>query len=232
MRAGLGPAPSRAPAPVAGLPSRAAAGVLDLLAQQSRPMTAAALAEQSGQHSNTVREHLDVLVEHGLATRERAEAAGRGRPAWLYAVAREEHPAVREYAGLATALARQLARTSANPSEDALEAGHAWGEHLAAGGSADALSPAQSRRQVVQLLDDLGFDPESDARVQTVRLRRCPLLEAAVEQPEVVCSVHLGIVRGALDTWGTTSDETSLVPFAEPGACLLHLTGATTRRTP
>ena len=64
------------------------------------------------------------------------------------------------------------------------------------------------------------------------RLRRCPLLEAAVEQPEVVCSVHLGIVRGALDTWGTTSDETSLVPFAEPGACLLHLTGATTRRTP
>ena len=53
-----------------------------------------------------------------------------------------------------------------------------------------------------------------------------------MEQPEVVCSVHLGIVRGALDTWGTTSDETSLVPFAEPGACLLHLTGATTRRTP
>ena len=93
MRAGLGPAPSRPPAPVAGLPSRAAAGILDLLAQQSRPMTAAALAEQSGQHSNTVREHLDVLVEHGLATRERAEAAGRGRPAWLYAVAREEHPA-------------------------------------------------------------------------------------------------------------------------------------------
>ena len=129
-------------------------------------------------------------------------------------------------------LARQLARTSANPSEDALEAGHAWGEHLAAGGSADALSPAQSRRQVVQLLDNLGFEPQPDARAHAVRLRRCPLLEAAVEQPEVVCSVHLGIVRGALDTWGTTSDETSLVPFAEPGACLLHLTGATTRRTP
>jgi predicted ArsR family transcriptional regulator len=82
---------------------------------------------------------------------------------------------------------------------------------------------------VVALLGTLGFDPEPDQRHQRVRLRQCPLLEAAVEQPEVVCSVHLGLVRGALDTWGTSAEETSLLPFAEPGACLLHLTGANRR---
>ena len=155
---------------------------------------------------------------------------------------------VRRAGNGARATARPYQR---QPQEDALEAGRAWGAELAearvdAGGGDSAgirgggrdgggdrhpthPTPARARRHVVELLDGLGFAPLADARAQTVRLRRCPLLEAAREQPEVVCSVHLGIVRGALDSWGTTSDATSLVPFAEPGACLLHLTGATTR---
>lgn len=205
--------------------------MLDLLASQERPVTAAALAGSSGQHTNTVREHLDALVEAGLASRFRAEASGRGRPAWLYEATATDQPVVREYAGLATALALQLARTSAHPREDAVEAGRTWGEQLAAGRTAPT-SPAGARREVVDLLTGLGFDPSADSRAQTVRLRQCPLIAAARQEPGVVCSVHLGIVRGALDTWHTRSDETSLVPFAEPGACLLHLTGATTRTDP
>jgi predicted ArsR family transcriptional regulator len=122
----------------------------------------------------------------------------------------------------------QLARTSAQPRDDAVEAGRVWGEQLAGQRTAPA-SPAGARREVVDLLTGLGFDPSADSRTQTVRLRQCPLIAAAREEPDVVCSVHLGIVRGALETWHTRSDETSLVPFAEPGACLLHLTGATTR---
>jgi predicted ArsR family transcriptional regulator len=228
---GLGPRPASASAAAGAAPSRAAAAVLDLLVAQRGPVTAAALAQGSGQHTNTVREHLDALVEAGLATRERAESSGRGRPAWLYEATEVEQPVVREYAGLATALAMQLARTSAHPREDAVEAGRAWGGQLAAERTAPA-TPAGARREVVDLLTGLGFDPTADSRVQTVRLRQCPLIAAAREEPEVVCSVHLGIVRGALDTWQVRSDETSLVPFAEPGACLLHLTGATTRTSP
>jgi predicted ArsR family transcriptional regulator len=228
---GLGPRPAAAAASAAGAPTPAAAAVLDLLAAQDRPTTAAALAQSAGQHPNTVREHLDALVEAGLASRERAESSGRGRPAWLYVATHVEQPVVREYAGLATALAMQLARTSAHPREDAVEAGRVWGEQLAAAREAPS-SPAGARREVVDLLSGLGFDPATDSRVQTVRLRRCPLIAAAREEPEVVCSVHLGIVRGALDAWNTRSEDTSLVPFAEPGACLLHLSGATARRTP
>jgi len=205
--------------------------VLDLLASQERPVTAAALAGSSGQHTNTVREHLDALVEAGLASRFRAEASGRGRPARLYEATATDQPVVREYAGLATALALQLARTSSHPREDAVEAGRTWGEQLAAGRTAPP-APAGARREVGDLLTGLGFDPSADSRAQTVRLRQCPLIAAARQEPGVVCSVHLGIVRGALDTCHTRSDETSLVPFAEPGACLLHLTGATTRTDP
>ncbi|TQJ50261.1 helix-turn-helix domain-containing protein [Phycicoccus sp. SLBN-51] len=225
---GLGPRPASATAAAGAAPSRAAAAVLDQLAAHAGPVTAAALAESSGQHTNTVREHLDALVEAGLATRERAESSGRGRPAWLYAATEVQQPVVREYAGLATALAMQLARTSTHPRDDAVEAGRAWGEQLASERVTPS-SPAGARREVVDLLTGLGFDPTADSRVQTVRLRQCPLIAAAREEPEVVCSVHLGIVRGALESWHTRSDETSLVPFAEPGACLLHLTGATTR---
>ena len=228
---GLGPRPGPAvPAP-GSVPSRAAAAVLDLLTAHDRPTTAAALAESAGQHPNTVREHLDALVGAGLAARMRAASSGRGRPAWLYVATPVEQPVVREYAGLATALAMQLARTSPHPREDAVEAGRVWGEQLAAGREAPS-SPAAARHEVVELLGDLGFDPAADSRAQTVHLRQCPLIAAAREEPGVVCSVHLGIVRGALDTWDTRSEDTSLVPFAEPGGCLLHLTGATARRTP
>ncbi|WP_200949242.1 metalloregulator ArsR/SmtB family transcription factor [Phycicoccus sp. Soil748] len=225
---GLGPRPASASATAGTAPSRAAGVVLELLAAHRDPVTAAALAASSGQHTNTVREHLDALVDAGLATRERAESLGRGRPAWLYAATELQQPVVREYAGLATALAMQLARTSLHPRDDAVEAGRVWGEQLA-GERTPPSSPAGARREVVDLLTGLGFDPTADSRVQTVRLRQCPLIAAAREEPEVVCSVHLGIVRGALETWDTHSDETSLVPFAEPGACLLHLTGATAR---
>jgi predicted ArsR family transcriptional regulator len=202
--------------------------VLGLLEAQPEPVTAAALAERAGQHPNTIREHLEALVDAGLAERRRAPAEGRGRPSWLYAVVSPPDPSA-EYAGLATALALQVARTSENPRADALEAGAAWGVELARQAGADVRSPTDARAGVVALLERLGFAPEADARTLRVRLPQCPLLGAARELPEVVCGVHLGLVRGALGGWGTASAETSLVPFAEPGACLLHLTGATRR---
>ena len=223
--AGFGPAPRAATPPQTG--SRAAAVVLELLEAQPGPATVADLAAQAGQHPNTIREHLDTLVDEGLARRERATTEGRGRPSWLYAALPPREPAP-EYAGLATALAMQIARSSKAPREDALEAGTAWGADLA-GRADEPGSPARARLAVVELLEDLGFDPQADPRTTHVRLRQCPLLEAAKAQPEVVCGVHLGLVRGALQRWDTRSDATSLEPFAEPGACLLHLTGATHR---
>jgi predicted ArsR family transcriptional regulator len=223
----LGPSPVRAPAQASAL-SGPRSRVLELLQRRAGPATIAELAGELGVHANTAREHLDALVDRGLATREAAPARGRGRPAWTYFAATdavEPDPRVRDYAGLATALAAHIARTSADPAADALAAGTAWGRELAAErpvGPAGRGS-ARARRQVVGLLDELGFDPQPDARVTTAALRRCPLLDAARRHPEVVCQVHLGIVRGALEVLGGEPDGTQLVPFAEPGACRLDL---------
>ncbi|WP_198285890.1 helix-turn-helix transcriptional regulator [Saccharomonospora marina] len=222
------------PSPVRARPdSRPMSGqrgtVLEHLQRRAEPTTIAVLAGELDAHPNTVREHLDALVETGLAVRERARSGGRGRPAWTYSAApdrAEPDPRVREYAGLATALAAHLTRTSARPAEEALEAGRAWGRELATERDDDSgsqASPARGRRRVLDLLDELGFDPKADARATTAALRRCPLLDAATRYPEVVCQVHLGIVRGAMEVFGGDEERTALLPFSEPGACRLRL---------
>ena len=76
---------------------------------------------------------------------------------------------------------------------------------------------------MVALLDEIGFAPQADDTTSAVRLTRCPLLEAAHKHPDVVCGVHLGLVRGALEEYGADPEGTDLIPFAEPGACRLEL---------
>jgi predicted ArsR family transcriptional regulator len=223
-------------------PARYAAGGILLSPQRARVLehlryavtaaTVEATAARMRMHPNTARKHLDALVERGLATRKLAPALGRGRPAWSYSAADEvpePDPRVRDYAGLATALAAQISRTSSDPEGDALAAGEAWGRSLVA--NEPAGSPAQARKRVVALFAELGFDPQTDGRATTVRLRRCPLLDAARANPEVVCPVHLGITRGALAALGGDPDAVGLAAFAEPGACLLTL-GLSSQTTP
>jgi predicted ArsR family transcriptional regulator len=220
--------PGYGPAPVRGSAGTGLSGprgaLLARLQRWGRSVRITELAADLGVHPNTAREHLDALVARGLVTRERGPATGRGRPAWRYTAAddhQEPDPRVRDYAGLAAALAGHLARTSPNPSGDGLAAGWAWGRSLVA--DRVPTPDANPRQQVVGLLDELGFDPEPDARAATVALRRCPLLDAAREHPQVVCQVHLGIVRGALEHYDGDPEPTDLLPFAEPGACRLHL---------
>lgn len=227
--------------------SNARAGILGVLIDQPESCTVTALSALTRQHPNTIREHLDGLVDDRLAVRTRAPVQGRGRPAWLYSAAPAigSEPGSGEYAGLASALAAQISRNSRHPRADSIEAGRMWGRELVRQSTADAAEEAagegagddvvdapgnvnaiSARRDVVTMLERLGFAPSPDARVNVVKLRRCPLLEAAHKNPEVVCGVHLGLVRGALDELGADPDQTervALEPFSEPGACRLDM---------
>lgn len=202
-------------------PSRAA--VLDAVHAAREPVSPNRLSAALGLHQNTVREHLEALVERGLVTKRRAGPSGRGRPAWLYAPS-PHAPAESEYAGLAATLAAHIARTSSDPRRDAITAGRSWGRELAqeAGPPREAGAEAV-RRHVAALLDRVGFAPRLDRRATTARLTQCPLLETAKRFPEVVCGVHLGIVQGALEEYGADGTGVDLRPFSEPGACRLVL---------
>jgi predicted ArsR family transcriptional regulator len=200
--------------------------VLDALRTTREPARIDVIVAATGLHANTVREHLDALVDLGLAARSTAEPSGRGRPAWLYEATEVNQGSFSEYAGLAAALARSIHERSRTPVEDALVAGRDWGRDLAKARHREGkLSETAARREVVELFDDMGFGCESDARARSVRLTRCPLLETARQYPDVVCGVHLGLAQGALESYGADPDGAELLPFAEPGACRLHLAG-------
>lgn len=223
----LGPSPARSSG-VASQLSLARVLVLEALQAGDGGGTAAELARRLDLHPNTVREHLDALVDRGLAVRVPSPASGRGRPAWRYLPApeREHDTRVRDYTGLATALAGHIARTSGDPIADALQAGRAWGQELLkTENDTRTRSALEARRRVVSLLDHLGFAPESDARTRSVALRRCPLLDAARRHTAVVCGVHLGLVQGVLEGMGVDPGRSELHPFSEPGACRLILAG-------
>ncbi|MCF4141058.1 helix-turn-helix domain-containing protein [Streptomyces sp. Tue 6430] len=209
--------------------SRQRRGVLQHLRGQAAPVTVTALAQMCALHANTVREHLDALVDDGLAVRERSAPSGRGRPAWRYRARPPQESPAREYAGLAAVLAARIARAGADPRADALAAGEDWGRVLTAGREPTA-DPEEARTRLLHLLTEIGFAPEADVRARRVRLRRCPFVETAREYPGVICGVHEGLVRAGLDALSETPQDVELLPFAEPDACRLHLDTGAARR--
>ncbi|WP_334591354.1 hypothetical protein [Streptomyces sp. B21-083] len=89
----------------------------------------------------------------------------------------------------------------------------------------------ESTDRLVALLDDLGFSPEPEHADHSddparIRLRHCPFLELAQEYGQLVCSVHLGLMQGALAELRAPIEAARLEPFAEPDSCLAHLAPA------
>lgn len=240
----IGPRPARAPLPRL---SSARASVLRTLIAAGDAVTVSELAQQLGQHSNTVREHLDALAADGRVERIRSAPEGRGRPAWLYRAAQDsaENPTSgdllggplgtdgQEYVALAVALIDQVSSSSPDPTELARKAGERWGRTLAEDrmltGNVDTLSTATANDAVdpvgtvLDMLRDLRFAPQKTDDPAVVKLTTCPFLDAARRHPEVVCQIHLGIMRGALQQLGADPNGVDLRAFATPGACLLTM---------
>ncbi len=200
------------PSDVSRAPTGAQGRVLAALTQRGSPTTLAELAETTGMHENTLRGHLDALHRAGHVSRWRATPRGRGRPPWSY-VAREA-----PHAALALALSRGLEnRPGATARETGESGGRAWGEQLRELFDQDDQTP---HARLVLALEHVGFGPEISDNRMLIRLTRCPFIDTARAHPEAVCSVHLGLIQGAM---GKSLDQAALQPFAEPRACLVTL---------
>jgi len=199
--------------------------VLAVLKAASAPRSIAEIAEELGVHPNTVRFHLDSLVETGDVEHAAAMLGGRGRPAQRFRAVRRMDPAgPRDYLVLAQLLAETLAHTP-DGVELATEAGRRLGQRLAAeadGSDGDAAVPMG---RMLNLMDRLGFEAERRPD-DYIGLRSCPFLEVADERPSIVCHAHLGLMQGALEQWKSTAVVTELTRFAEPDACVAHLAAA------
>jgi predicted ArsR family transcriptional regulator len=205
--------------------------ILELLRQAEAPLDARELGTRVGLHVNSVRSHLRVLAEAGLVAQRREEPTGPGRPRVLYQATTEplDAPALDNYRLLAQILASSLAGTERNPSARAEEAGRAWGAHLIRKPPPfTSISKQETIDEVIRLHEQAGFRPELRRAKsgQEIVLKHCPFQEVATSYQTVICPLHLGLVRGALAELGTGVEADWLEPFAEPGACVGHLTGA------
>lgn len=167
------------------------------LARSATPLTSSDIADTLGLHANTVRPHLERMRDVGLVEYE-THAEGVGRPQHCYHLA-PKAPSLGLEPPTFPLLAKMLVQTSAAAGAsggDAVEVGREQGridaEPVAAEACLDAL---------IDRLDALGFDPAAvdDGDTATVAFTHCPFGELAAAFPELVCSLHQGMVEGFVE---------------------------------
>ncbi|GAA2133521.1 helix-turn-helix domain-containing protein [Kitasatospora kazusensis] len=195
------------------VPARRA--LLAALTEAAGPLDIRQLADLLGQHITTVRHHLTALVEAGLVRVGTDEApAGRGRPRRLYEAAPVGEQ-LDAYRTMVDVLASGYGADRAERAVRAERAGREWGPTAPADGGTLA-------EQVLAEADRWGFEPELRPGGSAVLLHGCPFQRNAETHPEVVCSVHQGLLDAMADRAGRPG-ALRLLPFSGPGVCTIEL---------
>ena len=198
--------------------------VLRLLRASADTMSILAIADALGVHPNTVRFHLDVLVRDGQVEQVAPGRKGPGRPPLMFQAVRQmDRGGTRQYRLLAEILGTAIA-TERHSGDMARAAGRAWGRAMEP--PPDGASSAEDAvDRLVEMLDELGFAPERRTATGSSadRPAALPFLELAESQTDVVCPVHLGLMQGAMEAWGSPATIDRLEPFDQPDLCLAHI---------
>jgi predicted ArsR family transcriptional regulator len=182
------------------------------------------LARRLGLHPNTIRWHLGILADARIVTSHAGDRTTPGRPRILYTISEDADTAEHEnYRLLATILTGTLSKIE-DGARRAEEAGRAWGRYLVNSPPPHLrTSDAQATQEIVDLLDQHGFRPETATAEGQIRMRRCPFRELAETDPGIVCAVHLGLIAGAFAELRSSLEIERLDAFVEPGLCIAQL---------
>jgi predicted ArsR family transcriptional regulator len=204
--------------------------LLDALRSSDRPLDVRELAATCGLHVTTARFHLDVLTDAGLVTSQFGQSGTRGRPRRLYT------PASRTFATdghtgyglLSTILAAHWAGNRDERAQRAEQAGWAWAGQREPVPIVGETTLSEAAVRVNAVFAELGFDPElvRDEETLQIRLHACPFRAVAVTNPEVVCSIHLGLLRRTLADVHAPPNSVALQPFVRPDLCLARIAPA------
>ena len=140
------------------------------------------LCEATGLHPNTVREHLQRLIEGGYVIQASEHRTTRGRPRTLYS-------AVTGAADASSPIARNKAKAAA-------VRGDLLRRVLPASASALGRDATYQLDALIEHLEESGFEPVVDDEQLTVDLSPCPHAAGRAEDRPMLCSVHLGLCRG------------------------------------
>jgi predicted ArsR family transcriptional regulator len=221
--------------PYVALGVRSRRRLLEVLRAAGAPLGAAQLAEAVGLHVTTVRAHLRVLEAAGLVVPTDRPSSGPGRPGRFYAPASGIGSAD-AHGELAEMLAGALGAGGAQGRRRAEQAGRRWAAREMP--DAERLPWDQAVGVVEELFGRVGFAPRRlGAEGYRLALEHCPFRDVARVHPEVVCTLHLGLLRGALSRLGQSevAGSAQLQPFVAPELCMVEIpaprtTGATAGR--
>jgi len=194
------------------------------LCERDQPVTITEVAGAFHLHPNTVRPHLDHLYNADLVRLDTRPQGTVGRPQHRYTAVKtdiELRPSVGGYEFLAHLLAETCCRQDLSIGA-ALEVGRCAGRDLVSGenntspdcriarktadtgvektGENAFDAKAVGMKVLVEEMDKLGFEPAVDEA--SLLFANCPFRALAQAYPDLVCSLHEGIVTGVLESTG------------------------------
>ena len=196
--------------------------LLQLIESADRPMDIAELATLTGLHANTLRGHLQLLVDLEQLDRTVEARSTPGRPRVLYSI-RHTIGTDDPYKQLAGELASGIAHADGHGA--AHSAGRHWGRRLRATARIDddvTLDVPSVTALAAKGLEQLGFGTETEPLGDRLYLTRCPFGELARENPSV-CQVHAGLLSGLFEELGSVVELERLDIYVRPDLCVAHL---------
>lgn len=182
--------------------------ILELLGERA-DRTIEELVEATGLHSNTVREHLQRLIEGGYVLQTTERRATRGRPRALYRAATGEPDA-------SSPIIRRKV-------EEAAERGDLMRRILPDTLTSD-LDPDELHQldAIIEHLEETGFEPLVDGTELTLDLSPCAHLDGS-PSARVRCGVHLTLMQTVLTEAGGPLSVEGMVQTCNPRDCVIKL---------
>lgn len=192
------------------------------LARSPLPLSTAEIADVLELHVNTVRPHLERMREVGLLQVASSSQGEVGRPQHRYYLAPDapslglEPSALPTLAQILLSAAHAAGLTPEELTDAGRDQGQADGRQWPPATDAlDALVAEQAR---------LGFDPavmELEAGA-VMAFAHCPFRALAEQHPDLVCSLHRGLVEGLVGQVGGV-EVTEFHPLVDRAPCQVEL---------
>ncbi|MEV8249473.1 ArsR family transcriptional regulator [Microbacterium sp. NPDC076768] len=173
------------------------------------PRSIGELCEATGLHPNTVREHLQRLIEGGYVIPSIEHRTTRGRPRTLYSAATGAP-------GASSAVARDKAQAAARR-------GDLMRSMLPEAASDLGREATYQLDALVEHLEESGFEPVVDDARLTVDLSPCPHAASRSEDRPLLCRVHLELMQGVLTAAGGPLEAECVQDAALASDCTVQL---------
>lgn len=179
------------------------------LSRSDTALSTADVAETLALHVNTVRPHLERMRNVGLLAVCPDSRGAVGRPQKLYSIAADA-PGLGLEPPLMSMLSRmllQVAVDSGAQRDEVLDAGRRAGTNLSRRHQGKCCTEA-----LISALEQLGFDPAAatEAETTSVAFGNCPFSELAEDEPQVICSLHQGMMEGFASDWGDANADVTV----------------------